>query len=82
MKSSVDWRAVKHEEVFEQELKGLQRRREMDALCTVKDIESVLRQLYIMDGQNWDGLGEPQDISIAATIAAHEHFIAQWKAEE
>ncbi|MCL2382028.1 MAG: hypothetical protein FWC64_10660 [Treponema sp.] len=81
MNSFVQWRDVKYGNVFEQELTGLRRRREADARCTVRDIERVLTQLYIMDGADWHGRGDVQDINMAATIAAHEHFIAQWKAE-
>ena len=79
MSSSVGWKAVKYEEVFELELRALQRRRESDPQCTVMDMEKVLQNLYIMQGA--EGLGEVQHIGMAATIAAHEHFIAQWKTE-
>ena len=80
MSSSVDWKAAKYEEVFEQELLGLQRRRESSPPCTLKDIEGVLQHLYIMEGA--EGLGEVQLVVMAATIAAHEHFIVQWKLEK
>ena len=81
MSSSVEWRDIKYGEIFEQELRGLQRRRKSDPRCTVGDIEGVLQHLYIMDGADWYGRGDVQDITMAATIAAYEHFIAQWKAE-
>jgi len=81
MSSSVEWKEIKYTEVFEEELRGLERRRESDPLCTVKDIEGLLQHLYIMDGADWYGRGGVQDIIMAATIAAHEHFIAQWKAD-
>ena len=81
MSSSVDWKAVKYQEVFDQELRGLCRRREADPSCTPKDIVGILENLYIMDGADWYGRGDVQDITMAATIAAYEHFIAQWKAE-
>jgi hypothetical protein len=81
MSSSVDWKETKYEEIFEQELRGLRRRRESDPCCTAGDIEGVLQHLYIMDGADWYGRGDVQDIIMAATIAAYEHFIAQWKAE-
>jgi hypothetical protein len=35
-----------------------------------------------MDGADWYGRGCVQDITMAATIAAYEHFIAQWRAAE
>jgi hypothetical protein len=82
MSSSVAWRDVKYTEIFEQELRGLERRRQADPLCKVEDIERVLHNLYIMDGADWYGRGDVQDITMAATIAAYEHFIAQWKPEK
>ena len=81
MNESIDWRDVKYEEIFEQELRGLERRRDHDSRCTVEDIEKVLDALYIMDGADWGGRGDVQDIIMAATIAAYEHFTAQWKME-
>ncbi|MDR3343168.1 MAG: hypothetical protein LBT14_10390 [Treponema sp.] len=80
MRGSVDWRDVKYEETFEQELRGLERRRESDQSCRVEDLEGLLRHLYIMDGADWAGRGEVQDIIMAATIAAYEQVIAEWKA--
>jgi hypothetical protein len=82
MASSVDWRDIKYEEVFEQEVRGLLRRRESDPACTIVDLEGVLQHLYHMDGADWVGRGEVQDITMAATIAAYEHSIAQWKTEK
>ena len=81
MNSSVEWKEVKYEDIFEEELRGLHRRREADPHCKIEDIEAVLKQLYIMDGADWYGRGDVQDITMAATIAAHERFISQWKAE-
>jgi hypothetical protein len=79
--SSVEWRDIKYDEVFEQEIRGLERRRLSDSACTVEDLERVLQHLYIMDGSDWYGRGAVQDITMAATIAAYEHVIAQWKAK-
>ena len=79
MSSSVEWKDVKYREVFEQELLGLQRRRKADPSCTVNDIQKILENLYIMEGADWEGRGEVYNITIAATIAAYEHFIREWK---
>jgi hypothetical protein len=79
---STEWRDIKYQEVFDQEIRGLQRRRESDPSCTVTDLEGVLQHLYIMDGADWYGRGDVQDIIMAATIAAYEHYIAQWKTDE
>jgi hypothetical protein len=81
MSSSADWKEIKYSEVFEEELRGLNRRRLSDPNCSVKDIEGVLQHLYVMDGADWYGRGDVQGVTIAATIAAYERFIAQWKAE-
>ena len=81
MNSSTEWKETKYGEIFEQELRGLARRRQSDRSCKVEDIEGVLQHLYIMDGADWYGRGDVQDITMAATIAAYEHFIAEWKAE-
>jgi hypothetical protein len=78
---SVEWRDIKYHETFDQEIRGLERRRLSDPSCTAEDLEGVLQHLYIMDGADWYGRGEVQDIIMAATIAAYEHFIARWKAE-
>jgi hypothetical protein len=77
---SPDWREVKYDETFEEESRGLRRRRETDPRCTVEDLEGTLRHLYHMEGADWGGRGEVQGITLAATIAAYERFIAQWKA--
>ena len=79
MNESVDWKEVKYIEIFEQELRGLVRRTNSDPNCTAKDLEGVLEHLYIMDGADWYGRGVLQDIIMAATIAAYEYFIRQWK---
>jgi len=80
MSSSVEWKEIKYTEVFEEELRGLERRRKSDPDCKVEDIEGLLQNLYIMDGADWYGRGDVQDIIMAATIAAYEYYIAQWKA--
>jgi len=78
---SEEWRDIKYTEVFEEELRGLERRRKADPGCKIEDFEGILKSLYIMDGADWGGRGDVQDASLAATIAAYERFIAQLKAE-
>jgi len=78
---SQEWQDVKYTKTFEEELRGLERRRAADSGCTIADIEGTLKHLYIMDGADWGGRGGVQDTVMAATIAAYEHFLANWKAE-
>jgi len=78
---SEEWREIKYRETFEEETRGLTRRREADPGCKVEDIQGILKHLYIMDGADQGGRGEVQDTIMAATIAAYERFIAEWKAE-
>jgi hypothetical protein len=79
---SIEWQDIMYQETFEQEIRGLTRRRESDPLCTAGDLEGILKHLYIMDGADWGGRGDVQDITMAATIAAYEHFIAELRAEK
>jgi len=81
MNSYEELKLIKYREIFEQELSGLQRRRSTDPLCTIQDIELVLRNIYIREGADIQGRGQMQDLIMAATIAAYELFIAKWKAE-
>jgi hypothetical protein len=78
---SEEWREIKYQATFEEEMRGLVRRRQNDKTCKIEDLEEILKALYIMDGADWGGRGNVQDTVMAATIAAYEHFIAQWKAE-
>ena len=81
MSVSLDWREISYNKTLEQELLGLERRRASDPTCTIEDIEGTLWHLYILEGDDWLGRGEAQDITMAATIAAYESFIARWKKE-
>jgi len=76
MSVSVEWKDIKYKEVLEQETRGLIRRRET-AGCTIEDLQGTLNNLYIMDGADQGGRGSVQDITLAATIAAYEQFIAE-----
>jgi len=78
---SEEWQTVKYREVFDEETRGLIRRRSSDPSCKIEDLEGILKNLYITDGADWGGRGGVQDIIMAATIAAYELFIANWKAE-
>jgi len=79
---SEEWRDIKYNEVFEQEIRGLERRLKADPSCKIKDLEGILENLYIKEGADQDGRGSLQDTIIAATIAAYEQFINELKTSE
>jgi len=81
MALSVEWQKIKYEEVFEQEIRGLERRLANDPYCKAEDLQAILKNLYIMEGADIGGRGTLQDIILAATIAAYEHFIENLKAK-
>jgi len=81
MAISEEWQEIKYKEVFEQELRGLSRRRQSDPGCKIDDLQATLNNLYIMDGADQGGRGSLQDIIMSATIAAYECFIEEFKNE-
>ncbi len=80
MGESTDWQDETYERVFEEELRGLERRRAHDPTLHISEIRTLLQDLYILDGQNLDR-GPVGDIISAATVSAYEHFIAEWEQE-
>jgi hypothetical protein len=77
---SDEWREIKYREVFEQEVRGLERRLQSDPSCTAESLRGILNNLYISDGADWGGRGDVQDVIMAATIAAYEYFISEFPA--
>jgi hypothetical protein len=78
---STQWQDITYRETFDEETRGLTRRRKADPECKIEDLEGILKNLYILDGADQGGRGTLQDIIMAARIAAYERFISQWKAE-
>jgi len=76
--SSEQWRDITYNDVFERELRGLTRRAGRDNAFNIEDIEGSLKNLYIVSGSDQGGC--LQETIISATIAAYEHFIAEFKA--
>lgn len=81
MNQTTEWIDAKYKQVFDEETLGLERRRKNDPNCTLQDLQGVLKNLYILDGNDWTGRGQLQDSTLSATIAAYELFINQWKKE-
>jgi len=81
MAESKEWLEIKYNETFEEETRGLSRRRQADSGCKAEDLEGTLKNLYIMEGADQEGRGELQDTILSARIAAYECFISNWKSE-
>jgi len=82
MNESIDWIDVEYNKVYQEELRGLTRRREHDKTLTIEELQGILDSLYIIDGNDQDGRGALGDTTVSAQIAAYEHFIHQWLAEK
>ena len=76
---SDEWRQTTYQTTFDEETRGLQRRRNSDPGCKIEDLEGILKNLYIMEGADQDGRGSLQDTILSARIAAYEEFIDRWK---
>jgi hypothetical protein len=73
------WKETAYQTALEGEVRALMRRRERDGALTVEDLEAALSHFYIMEGADWGGRGEVQDLGLRATIAAYERVIAEWR---
>ncbi len=78
---NTNWEDEKHEEIFNRIYANLERRRADDPEFTVSTLESILRGLYNQEGNNWEGMSELRHVTLMATIAAHEHMLAEMKKE-
>lgn len=76
-----DWEADKFNELFDDEIRVLHRRRNHDPDCSVSDLEGTLNALYVLEGNNMEGRSRVHEIAISASIAAYEKFIDEWKRE-
>jgi hypothetical protein len=79
MAETTEWYDAKYEEIFDQEFRGLTRRFESNPGCPIADIQNQLHHLYVRDGNDQEGRGAVGDIVIAATIAAYERFIFEYR---
>jgi len=69
----------KYTEIYEEELRGIERRRQQDPNLTVEMLEGTLQALYHIEGDDWEGRGPLRDEMISAEIAAYETYIHNWK---
>ena len=81
MAAADDWRDRKYSEVFDDTCEYLEQRRQAAPAFTREQARRTLETLYVRQGQNWDGRGEVDRLTLAATVAAYEAVLAEWPAE-
>jgi hypothetical protein len=74
-----DWQEEKFTEVFDNVYATTKYRRFLDPGFGIEELERLLKALYVNDGNDQSGRGKVGDIISAATIAAHEQVLAEWK---
>ena len=79
--SSGAWQQHKYDEVFEHTCAHIRRRRQLDPGFGIEQLEGLLQSEYVSQGNDWDGKGTIQHIVQAATIAAYELVMAEWRRE-
>ncbi len=78
--SNDDWKDQHYQEIFEATCLHLEQQRE-NPKFTSEHLEGLLEAQYVDEGNDLLGRSEPVKIKAAATIAAYEHFLAEWKKE-
>jgi hypothetical protein len=78
----VDWQEEKFNEVFDNIYATTKYRRFIDPKFGIKELRRLLETLYVNDGNDQGGRGKVGDVISAATIAAHEQVLAEWKNDE
>lgn len=79
---TTDWEIKKFNELFDDEIRVLTRRRKNSKDCSIEDLQGTLDALYILEGNNIGGRSKVHEIALSASIAAYEKFIEDWKNEK
>ncbi|MFD3155494.1 hypothetical protein ACFIJ5_01225 [Haloimpatiens sp. FM7330] len=77
-----DWEQTQFDRIFDEVYNNLKEQRKVSTSYTIQDLERFLNNLYVNDGNNWEGRGNVTSITNNATIAACETFLAEWREEE
>lgn len=79
MSSTEKWKEDLYNEVFQSRLEYLSKRREKDNSFDLVTMDEILAAEYKKQELAWSGKSPIQEITEAATVAAYEHFKAEWK---
>lgn len=77
-----NWETQKFNELFDDEIRVLTRRRANSNDCSIEDLQGTLDALYVLEGNNIAGRSKVHEIALSASIAAYEKFIEDWKNEK
>jgi len=79
MSETTEWEEKAYTHAFDEEMRGLERRKAHDPDLSIEELEHILQALYMSEGNNYAGRGRVADIAISAAIAAYERFISEWR---
>jgi hypothetical protein len=70
-----------YNDIFEGMCRRLEHQKATDERFTIKELEARLNWYYIYEGNDWTGRGGAKELEDRAVIAAMEHVLAEWRAE-
>ncbi|MGA1821639.1 MAG: hypothetical protein ACMUIG_03850 [Thermoplasmatota archaeon] len=76
-----DWDDGMYREIFDSMVQYLKDRRDSDPDFDIGTLRELIMNEYVKQGNDWVGKGPVQQIRESATVAAYEHYLAQWEAE-
>jgi len=74
-----DWDDTLYDEVHCSILHYLEKRRKEDPEFSRSVLKDILADAYKKQGLSWAGKSPVEEIKEAATIAAFEHYLTEWK---
>ena len=74
-----EWDDELYQEIYLSMLHYVEKRRKGDPDFSKDVLEEILADAYVKQGNSWAGKSPVEDIKEAATIAAFEHCLSEWK---
>jgi hypothetical protein len=74
-----NWDDELYDEIYHSMIHYLEKRRKGDGGFSRKVLEEILADAYTKQGNAWAGKSPVEEIKEAATIAAFEHYLNEWK---
>ncbi|MBU0936409.1 MAG: hypothetical protein KKI09_09285 [Spirochaetes bacterium] len=79
--SSTEWEQEVYRSTYDKALAALARRKQEDPSFGESDLRGILEHLYVQQGNDHYGRGRLHDLSITATVDAHEDFLNRLQKE-